>query len=159
MTTTHVSDSTKPTQVSRAHMRDWAASTRLCHDTSPRSLNAGALSDVLIWVMSAVIPKAKQACLFSSFSAWLTLYRQLFIWIVAFNVTALVLGATGVWGWASRHRVQFAVTNTLITVLTRNEVCYGQLRNSCCFALQTSEPFFHARRYVRVSCTWCWSSS
>ena len=58
---------------------------------------------------------------------WLTLYRQLFAWIVAFNLITLVLAATGKWEWANRHRVQFAVTNTLITSLTRNEVCRATL--------------------------------
>lgn len=53
---------------------------------------------------------------------WLTLYRQLFAWCVAFNLIAAVVAAAGAWDWAFRHRVQFAVTNTLVTVLTRNEV-------------------------------------
>jgi hypothetical protein len=53
---------------------------------------------------------------------WLTVYRQLFAWIVAFNVVVVVLSSTKTWKWAHTHRVQFALANTLICVLARNEV-------------------------------------
>lgn len=53
---------------------------------------------------------------------WLTLYRQLFAWIVVANLTVAILAAAGACDWASKRRVQFAVANTLVTLLTRNEV-------------------------------------
>lgn len=73
-------------------------------------------------VMNAASTTSKQAFVWSAARGWLTLYRQLFAWIVAFNLTAAVLAAAGTWDWAHRHRVQFAVANTLITVTARNEV-------------------------------------
>ena len=53
---------------------------------------------------------------------WLTLYRQLFAWIVVANLTVAILASAGACDWASKRRVQFAVANTLFTLLTRNEV-------------------------------------
>jgi hypothetical protein len=61
----------------------------------------------------------------SSYTAalqWFTVYRQLFTWIVAFNLAVAIVAATESWPWAHTHRVQFAVANTLISVLARNEV-------------------------------------
>ena len=72
--------------------------------------------------MNVATSPSKQALVWSATRGWLTLYRQLFAWIVLFNLVAAVVAAAGAWDWASRHRVQFAVTNTLLTVLTRNEV-------------------------------------
>lgn len=57
------------------------------------------------------------------------MYRQLFAWVVTFNLVALILAATGAWPWAFHHRVQFALANTLISVLARNEV--GLQLHSC----------------------------
>ena len=86
--------------------------------------------------MSNAIATSKQALVWSAAYGWLTLYRQLFIWITAFNLIAAVVAAAGAWSWASSHRVQFAVANTLITVLTRNEVSPGSVVyisfNCCC---------------------------
>ena len=72
--------------------------------------------------MNASNAVSKQAFVWSAIRGWLTLYRQLFAWIVLFNLIAAVVAAGGAWDWASKHRVQFAVANTLLTVLTRNEV-------------------------------------
>ena len=54
--------------------------------------------------------------------SWLTLYRQLCVVIVCANLVLIVVASAGGCEWASRRRVQFAVANTLVTVLTRNEV-------------------------------------
>lgn len=63
----------------------------------------------------------KQTYLWTARS-WLTLYRLLFAAIVLGNLIVVILASAGACNWASLHRVQFAVANTLITVLTRNEV-------------------------------------
>ena len=38
------------------------------------------------------------------------------------NLTVAIVASAGACDWASKRRVQFAVANTLVTVLTRNEV-------------------------------------
>ena len=64
---------------------------------------------------------AQQTYLWTARS-WLTLYRQLFVVLVAGNLAVIIVASAGVCDWAARHRVQFSVANTLVTVLTRNEV-------------------------------------
>ena len=63
---------------------------------------------------------------------WFTIYRQLFAWIVGFNLAVAIVAATGTWSWAHTHRVQFAVANTLICVLARNEVSCPTVCNIAC---------------------------
>ena len=69
-------------------------------------------------------PRPCESSFWLGTKGWLTLYRQLFAWIVVANLTVAILAAAGACDWASKRRVQFAVANTLVTVLTRNEVSY-----------------------------------
>lgn len=64
----------------------------------------------------------QQTTLLAAALVWFTVYRQLFAWILAFNLAVAIVAATQAWPWAHTHRVQFAVANTLISVLARNEV-------------------------------------
>ena len=70
---------------------------------------------------SQVKTAAQQTYLWTARS-WLTLYRQLFVLLVVGNLAVIIVASAGTCDWAARHRVQFAVANTLVTVLTRNEV-------------------------------------
>lgn len=89
----------------------------------------GAECQSRLYLMVGHSPKAqvetaaKQTYLWTARS-WLTLYRLMFAAIVVANLIVVILASTGNCDWGSLRRVQFAVANTLITVLTRNEVCH-----------------------------------
>ena len=67
-------------------------------------------------------PSSAEPSFWLGTKSWFTLYRQLFAWIVVGNLTVAIVASAGACDWASKRRVQFAVANTLVTVLTRNEV-------------------------------------
>lgn len=67
-------------------------------------------------------PRPSEPSFWLGTKGWFTLYRQLFAWIVVANLTVAIVASAGACEWASKRRVQFAVANTLVTVLTRNEV-------------------------------------
>ncbi|KAK9805868.1 hypothetical protein WJX73_010514 [Symbiochloris irregularis] len=54
--------------------------------------------------------------------SWLTVYRQLFAWIVAGNLAIIIAAAAQAFPWAHVHRVQFTAANILVSILARNEV-------------------------------------
>lgn len=88
---------------------------------------------------------------------WLTLYRQLFAWIVVANLTVAILASAGACDWASKRRVQFAVANTLVTLLTRNEVRRVCIAKYAKTLKVVSAQYLLKCRYVPGYCTQSWS--
>lgn len=109
------------------------------------------LKAVVPHAMDATKKVTQQTPLWTAALDWFTVYRQLFAWIFAFNLAVAIVAATGTWNWAHTHRVQFAVANTLISVLARNEVTPSRQF----LLLLVSHTMAHGLLLYRFSCAYC----